>query len=63
MIPYFSMVGILNYGQGEGVGAIGKGIFDIPLYSKCKREKMKLSKAHLLAVASLLDARDMQATE
>lgn len=37
MIPYFSMVGILNYGQGEGVGAIGKGIFDIPLYCKCKR--------------------------
>lgn len=58
MTPHFSKEVLL----GEGVGTIGKGRFDIPQYSKCKPQKMKLSKACLLVLASSLNARYMQAT-
>ena len=58
MTPHFSKEALL----GEGVGTIGKGIFDIPQYSKCKPQKMKLNKACLLVLASSLNARYMQGT-
>lgn len=53
---YFIVVSF-NYGQGEGVGIIWKGIWDIPTYSQGKPQKVKLNKAYLLALVFLLDAR------
>ena len=58
MTPHFSKEVLLE----ESVGTIGKGMFDIPQYSKCKPQKMKLNKACLLVLASSLNARYMQGT-